>query len=133
MKFEKCAEVTPGYFQCDNYLRPVFTLTNVQFVNRTFAVMSLLLMAGVLILMLIGMGKVSIRFLGCYIDVVQTKFDHRHKRSSTSIYPIVLKPNKECSRCLLKDEYAYRKVIIMKGQDCTHLAQKCAEKYLIFW
>ena len=56
---EKCAEVTPGYFQCDNYLRPVFTLTNVQLVNRTFAVMSLLLMAGVLILMLIGMGTVS--------------------------------------------------------------------------
>ena len=55
---EKCAEVTPGYFQCDNYLRPVFTLTNVQLVNRTFAVMSLLLMAGVLILMLIGMGTV---------------------------------------------------------------------------
>ena len=58
MKYEKCAEVTPGYFQCDNYLRPVFTLTNVQLVNRTFAIMSLLLMAGVLILMLIGMGTV---------------------------------------------------------------------------
>ena len=71
----KCTEITPGYFQCDNYLRPVFTLTNVQLVNRTFAVMSLLLLGGCLILMLIGM---------------------------------------ECSRCFLKDEHAYRKVIIMK-------------------
>ena len=51
--------MTPGYFQCDNYLRPVFTLTHVQFVNRTFAVMSLLIMGAALILTLIGMGTVQ--------------------------------------------------------------------------
>ena len=44
----------PGQYQCDNYLRPVFTLTNTEMLFRTFAVLSTLLMAISLILMLIG-------------------------------------------------------------------------------
>ena len=45
-----------GYqFQCDNYLRPVFTLTNVSFVNRTFAILSLIFMGGAQICLLFGM------------------------------------------------------------------------------
>ena len=34
---------------------------------------------------------------------------------------LLCESKKECSRCLLKDEYAYRKVIIMKGSDFDKL------------
>ena len=47
----------PGQYQCDNYLRPVFTLTNTEMLFRTFAVLSTLLMAISLILMLIGLDS----------------------------------------------------------------------------
>ena len=56
LKVKKCAQYMPGQYQCDNYLRPVFTLTNTEMLFRTFAVLSTLLMAISLILMLIGPG-----------------------------------------------------------------------------
>ena len=34
---------------------------------------------------------------------------------------LLCESKKECSRCLLKDEYAYRKVIIMKGSDFDNI------------
>ena len=53
MKF--CMKCSGYQFQCDNYLRPVFTLTNVSFVNRTFAILSLIFMGGAQICLLFGM------------------------------------------------------------------------------
>ena len=42
--FASCASPGGGQFDCNNYLRPVFTLSHIEFANRTFAVMSNLLM-----------------------------------------------------------------------------------------
>ena len=53
----------PGQFQCDNYLRPVFTLTSFELVQRTFAILSCILLGIALILMLVGMetSKIFLR------------------------------------------------------------------------
>ena len=45
----------PGQFQCDNYLRPVFTLTSFEILTRTFGILSCILTGICLILMLLGM------------------------------------------------------------------------------
>ena len=59
----KCAQYMPGQFQCDNYLRPVFTLTSFELVQRTFAILSCILLGIALILMLVGMetSKIFLR------------------------------------------------------------------------
>ena len=59
----QCAQYMPGQFQCDNYLRPVFTLTSFELVQRTFAILSCILLGIALIMMLIGMetSKIFLR------------------------------------------------------------------------
>ena len=58
--FAQCAQYMPGQFQCDNFLRPVFSLTAYAICQRAFAVLSCIIMGVALILLLLGMGTFSI-------------------------------------------------------------------------
>ena len=51
----QCETPAAGQFSCDNFLRPIFSLSSLAIVQRCFAVMSLVFCSGSLILMIIGM------------------------------------------------------------------------------
>ena len=53
--FVQCLQYMPGQYQCDNYLRPVFTLTSFEILTRCFGILSCILDGMCLLLMLIGM------------------------------------------------------------------------------
>merc|ERR1711892_349651 len=53
--FVQCLQYMPGQYQCDNYMRPVFTLTSFEILTRCFGILSCILDGICLILMLVGM------------------------------------------------------------------------------
>ena len=77
----------PGQFQCDNYLRPVFTLTSFELVQRTFAILSCILLGLALILMLVGMetSKIFLREENVHIKMKLMKA--RFSKTETFLQP----------------------------------------------
>lgn len=58
--FAQCAQYMPGQFQCDNFLRPVFSLSAYAIIQRSLAIISCIGMAASLILMLFGMESTKV-------------------------------------------------------------------------
>ena len=82
--FTQCAQWMPGQFQCDNFLRPVFSLTAYAIIQRSFAILSCIVQGVAIIFMLIGMGtglNIIFRFLKKKISVlIQNFISNRTKK-----------------------------------------------------
>ena len=60
--FVQCLQWMPGQFQCDNFLRPIFSMSALAIFEQAFAILSTIMMGVALILLLCGM------VLGSYSD-----------------------------------------------------------------